>query len=86
MTQKMPKHDIELYQRLTRIEEGQKQLHQAVNDKHDLLLAKLDPVLKIQDVVQEHDRQISFWRGANALLGVLWIGALAAFGKLKQLW
>lgn len=55
-------------------------LEAKVDGNHRELIAKLDPVIQLHETVQEHDRQISFWKGANALLGVLWVGLLALLG------
>lgn len=77
---------VDLADRLARIEQQQKTLQQTIQDKHDVLIAKLEPVLKLDAKVTAHDRQIQFWRGANSILGMLWIGALALLGKVKHLW
>lgn len=49
-----------------------------------LLEAKLDPLIAMHDTVQEHDRQIARWQGANGLLGVLLVILSALYGHLKR--
>lgn len=77
---------VEVADRLARIEQKTESLQRTIQDKHEVLIAKLEPVLKLEEKVTAHDRQIQFWRGANSILGMLWVGALALLGKIKHIW
>lgn len=73
------KFRVELAARLATIETK-------MDANHTQLLTQLQPILQLHDTVQEHDRDISKWKGANAVLGALWLAVVAVIGSLKRIW
>jgi hypothetical protein len=78
-------NEIELAERLTRIEEGQKHLEEKLDLHHKNLELQLSPILELREDVKQHDRDISWWKGVNAM--IVFIGTLLAafFGKIHWL-
>lgn len=81
-------HELEfrtnLAARLAAIETGQTALSSKIDSKVDLLSAQLTPVIELHKTVQEHDRDISRWKGVNAVLSSLWVAAIGIGLKLKH--
>lgn len=48
----------------------------SIEGKVDTLNARLEPLLKLNEIVIEHDRQISRWKGVNATLAILFGAAV----------
>lgn len=61
-------------------------IEQKVDSNHQTLLIQLQPLMKLQDIVQEHDRDIAKWKGANSVLGALWLIVVAVVGSMKKFW
>jgi hypothetical protein len=75
-------NEIELAERLTRIEEGQKLLDQKMDLHHKNLELQLSPLLELREEVKEHAKDINRWKGVNAV--IVFVGTLLAafFGKI----
>ena len=75
---------LDVAQRLATIETQVKSIPDLMKANHDVITSKLEPVLELHKVVQEHDRQISRWQGVNGVLGFLLMLAAGAIGKIKH--
>ena len=84
-TQRPRQLSVELTDRLAKIEGKQDLLKQTIEANHALVLAKLEPVLELKSTVASHEKQIQFWRGANAVLATIGTVLLAWLLKVKNL-
>lgn len=57
-----------------------KAIRDHIDAKHNLILANLQPYLSMKETVDRHTHQISFWRGAIAVIGFVFTATLGYFG------
>lgn len=48
----------------------------SIDGKIDILNVRLEPLIKLSDIVVEHDRQIQRWKGVNTILAALFAAAV----------
>ena len=77
--------NLDIAQRLTRLEEGQRAMNEKLDLHHENLKLQLTPLLELKKEVKEHDRQINRWQGANAVIAAVVSSVIYVLVKM-HLW
>lgn len=67
-----------------KLESEGKSIRDHIDAKHELILANLQPYRSLQSTVERHTTQITFWRGALAMITFAVTAALGYLGIHRQ--